>query len=395
MAVTGMVAFADLGVGLGLMTRLAPCRVENDTDTARRYISSAYAMVTALALTACGFLWLFSSLVPWSAMFNTTEATAGDARLVALVCITAFLLNVPLSLVARVQYAYQQVVASNVWQACGSALSLPLALGAVAARLPPIAVIAAIAVSPVLVNIVNTMWTFGWRLKHVAPRFSSVGRRAIRDLLRLGGLFFVVILLMVLSDNAEPLIIAHAIGLGAVTTYAVPARVFAQLGMLVTTVNQPLWPMHGEALARGDLRWVRHTVRRMTVISASLALVPAVVLVVFGDDILAAWLPIRIDNRPLLLGLGCWWVLLAVICPRFMVQNAAGVVRPQLWGYLIYFVVSVPAKFAAVRWFGVQAVPYVAIGVYCATVLPAAIYGYQRALESGRRRKVQIDNAVE
>jgi O-antigen/teichoic acid export membrane protein len=199
---------------------------------------------------------------------------------------------------------------------------------------------------------------------------------------------------MVTADNADPLIIAHVVGLGAVTSYAVPARLFGQIGTLVTLVNQPFWPMHGEALARGDVRWIRRTVRRMTIASTSLALVTSVVLVAFGGDILAAWLPIRIDNRPLLLGLACWWVLLAAISPRFMVQNAAGVIRPQLWGYLGYFVLSVPGKVVAVNWFGVEAAPFVAVGLYSATVLPAAMYGYRRALENGLRRKVQIDNAV-
>ncbi|GAB3957783.1 hypothetical protein GCM10027614_73920 [Micromonospora vulcania] len=146
LAVTGMVAFADLGVGLGLMTRLAPCRVDGDSATARRYVSSAYAAVCGVALPACGLLWLLGGFVPWPVLFNATGAAARDAHLVALVCLTAFLLNIPLSLVARVQYAYQQVAISNIWQAAASALSLPLALGAVYAKLP-IAVIACIAVS--------------------------------------------------------------------------------------------------------------------------------------------------------------------------------------------------------------------------------------------------------
>ncbi|MBG6066711.1 lipopolysaccharide biosynthesis protein [Micromonospora ureilytica] len=380
LAVTGMVAFADLGVGLGLMTRLAPCRVSGDSDTARRYVSSAYAAVCGIALPTCGLLWLLGGFVPWPLLFNATGTAARDARLVALVCLTAFLLNIPLSLVARVQYAYQQVAVSNVWQAAASALSLPLALGAVFADLPPIAVIASIAIAPLLVNIANTVWTFGWRLPQLAPRPRFVDGRGIRDLFALGGLFFMVTLLMVLADNADPLIIAHLLGLASVTAYAVPAKLFTQLGALVTLVNQPLWPMHGEALARGDLAWVRRTVRRMTVVSTLIALLPSTFLVLFGEQFFAAWLPIPIGNRSLLVGLACWWLVLAAISPRFMVQNAAGVVRPQLWGYLLYLPLSVVGKVLGVHWLGLSAAPFIAVGVYSLTVVPAAIYGYRRAL---------------
>ncbi|MCX5070030.1 lipopolysaccharide biosynthesis protein [Micromonospora lupini] len=380
LAVTGMVAFADLGVGLGLMTRLAPCRVDGDWATARRYVSSAYAAVCGVALPTCGLLWLVGGFVRWPALFNATGAAADDAHLVALVCLTAFLLNIPLSLVARVQYAYQQVAVSNIWQAAASALSLPLALGAVFAKLPPIAVIASIAISPLLVNIVNTVWTFGWRLPRLAPRPRFVDGRGIRDLFGLGGLFFLVTLVMVLADNADPLLIAHVLGLASVTAYAVPARLFTQLGALVTLVNQPLWPMHGEALARGDLDWVRRTVRRMTVVSTLVAVVPSTLLVAFGEQFFAAWLPIPIGNRALLLGLACWWIVLAAISPRFMVQNAAGVVRPQLWGYLLYLPLSVLGKLVGLHWLGVWAAPYIAVVIYSLTVVPAAIYGYRRAL---------------
>ncbi|MGQ5265274.1 lipopolysaccharide biosynthesis protein [Micromonospora sp. ZYX-F-536] len=380
LAVTGMVAFADLGVGLGLMTRLAPCRVDGDTDTARRYVSSAYAAVCGVALPLCALLWLVSGFIPWSSLFNATGAAARDARLVAMICLTAFLLNIPLSLVARVQYAYQQVAASNVWQATASALSLPLALGAVFLELPPIAVIASIAVGPLLVNIANTAWTFGRRLPQLAPRPRFIDGRGIRDLFGLGGLFFLVTLVMVLADNADPLIIAHVLGLASVTAYAVPAKLFTQLGALVTLVNQPLWPMHGEALARGDIGWVRRTVRRMTIVSTLIALLPSTLLVIFGEELFAAWLPIPVGNRALLLGFACWWIVLAAISPRFMVQNAAGVIRPQLWGYLLYLPLSVIGKLYGVHWFGVSAAPYIAVVIYTITVVPAAIYGYRRAL---------------
>ncbi|MBX7268043.1 oligosaccharide flippase family protein [Micromonospora sp. Llam7] len=379
-AVTAMMAFADLGIGLGLMTRLAPLRVNDDVDAARRYISSAYAVVSAAALFLCGLLWLLAGAIPWALVFNVPEPTARDGQMVALVCLTAALLNIPLYLVYRIQYAHHQVVASNVWQAVASVASLLLALGAVLAGLPPIAVIAAVAVCPPLVNVVNTVWTFGWRLPQLTPRLRYVEQRRVRDLLHLGGMFFLTTLVMTLADNADPLIIAQVLGLASVTAYAVPAKLLTQLGPLVMLVNQPLWPMYGEALARGDVTWIRRTVRRMTVISVLIALLPATFLVLLGDRLFAAWLPVPVGSRALLLGLACWWITIAAISPRFIVQNAAGVLRPQLLGYSLYLPLSVLGKLYAVHRFGISATPYVGVITYAATVAPAAVYGYRRVL---------------
>jgi O-antigen/teichoic acid export membrane protein len=382
LALTGMAAFADLGLGNGLMTKLAPCYSNGDADRARRYISSAYVVLTGIALAMSSLLWLMSGTIPWSSIFNATGSVApSDARAVALVCLTAFVVNVPLSLVARVQYAYQQVGKSNIWQAAGSASSLPLVLGAVHAGLSPVGVVTSAVIGPVLVNLVNTIWMYGRHMPEIAPRLGSVDRELARELLGLSGLFVLVTIVMTLADNADNLIVAHTLGLQSVTAYAVPAKLFTQLGMLVVLVNQPLWPAHGEALARGQVTWVRRTARRMTVISMLAVLLPAAVVVLFGDRFFATWLSVPLGgNRWLLGGLALWWVMLATISPRFMVQNAAGVVRPQLVGYSLYLVLSVVAKWYGAKWFGIAVIPYIGVVTYVLAVVPAALYGYGRAL---------------
>jgi O-antigen/teichoic acid export membrane protein len=385
-ALVGMTVFADLGLGAGLMTKLAPCRATGDLDRARRYVSSAYVLLAATAVGLCALLWLVSDAIPWAAIFNATGTTAAvDARAVALTCLTVFLLNVPLSLVSSVRYAYGQVVSSNLWQAAGGAMALPLALAAVHYDLGPVAVVAACVAGPVVVNGVNNLWTYGRGLPGLAPRPGLVDRAVVRELLGLSGMFVMVIIVMTAADNADNLVVAHTLGLADVTAFAVPAKLFTLFGALVSLVNLPLWPAHGEALARGDLAWVRRTVRRMTWASLLAAAAVAAVLVATGDAVLRAWVSSTLDTDPWLLGgFALWWVMLATVSPVFMVQNGAGVVRPQLLGYSLYLVMSVPAKwYCAVR-FGPTAIPYAGVAAYALTVLPTAVHGYRRALATGR-----------
>ncbi|MBG6103485.1 lipopolysaccharide biosynthesis protein [Micromonospora vinacea] len=381
-ALTGMVAFADLGLGNGLMTKLAPCLAAGDIERARRYVSSAYLVLGGTAGAITALLWLLGGRVPWDAVFNVTGAVSpAEARSISLICLTAFVVNVPLSLVNRVQYARQQVGLSNIWQGVGAGLALPFALAAIAAGMSATVVVAATVVGPVLVNVVNTVWTFGWRVPELAPWAGRATGRLTRELLGLGGLFFVLTIVMSMATNADTLIIAHRLGLESVTEYAVPARFVTQLGLLVTLVNVPLWAMNGDSLARGEVEWVRRTARRMTYVSVCCALVPTAGLVLVGDRLFFRWLGVPIgQDRWLLIGLAAWLVMLAAISPRFMVQNAAGVVRPQLLGWGLYLVLSVVAKWYGVGWYGISVVPYIGVGCYLLTVLPAALYGYRRAL---------------
>jgi O-antigen/teichoic acid export membrane protein len=383
-ALTGMAAFADLGLGNGLLTRLAPCCASGDSRLARRYITSAYAMVTGIALSGCAVLWLTSGLIPWRTVFNApTSIAAADARALTLTCLTAFLLNMPLSLVNRIQFAYRLGATSNLWQAAGAASSLPLALGAVHIDSPAVVVVAAAVTGPVLVNVVSTGWTFSRKLPELAPTRQALDPTIGRQLLKISGLFGVVTILMTVADNADSLIIAHAQGLAEVTAYAVPARLFIQLGVIVMLVNQPFWPAHGEALAAGRLSWVRRTSRRMTVVSTVIVLLPAAALVLWGEWLFATWLSVPlVGDRWLLPGLALWWLIVAATSPMFMVQNAAGVVRPQLIGYAAYLGLSLVGKWYGAKWLGISAVPYVGAACYLLTVVPAAIHGYRRALAS-------------
>ncbi|MER7442048.1 lipopolysaccharide biosynthesis protein [Micromonospora avicenniae] len=387
-ALTAMAAFADLGLGNGLMTKLAPCYATGDAERARRYVSSAYLLLIGIAAVALLCLWSVSPLVPWHALFGVPEEGAGrHAAPIALACLTAFVVNIPLSLVVRVQFAYQQVAQSNLWQAFGALLALPLVLTAVHLELPPAGVVAAMAAGPALTNALTSCWVYGRALRQIRPGVRAADRTIARELLGLGGLFLLLTVVMSVASNVDALVIAHVRELSTVTEFAVAARLFAQLGILISLVNVPLWPANGDALARGELAWVRRTTRRMTLASSITALVLGSCLVAAGGPLLAAWVGIRIDGGVgLLVGLAVWWLLLAAMSPAFMVQNAAGVLRPQLIGWTAYLILSIPLKWYGASVIGVAAVPFAGVAAYLLTVVPGAVYGY-RAVYAAHTRK--------
>lgn len=382
LALTGMATFADLGLGTGLLTKLGPCYASGDTVRARGYISTAYAVLTTVAVALCGLLWAVAGLVPWTSLFNVAGVVSpAETRAVVLICLTAFLLNIPLGLIVRVQYAYQQVGASNLWQGAGALATAPLVLLAAHSDLPPVAVVAATAAGPLLGNAANSVWVYGWRMPELRPRLSAVDRAVTVALLRLSGLFFLVTILTGVTANMDNLILAHALGPESVTAYAVPAKVASLLGMLVTMLNLPLWSANGDALARGDLAWIRRTVRRMVVLSMIVTALPAVCLVAAGERVFAAWLPVPLGgDRWLLAGLSLWFLLLGAFSALMMVQNAAGVVHPQLIGLVLYVGIAFVVKWYVARAYGIAAIPFVGAAVYALTVLPAGIYGYRRTL---------------
>ncbi|MDQ3013711.1 MAG: hypothetical protein M3X11_23770, partial [Acidobacteriota bacterium] len=120
-SVIAMLAFADLGMGNGLVNSIAEAHGRDDRAAACRYVSSGFFMLLGVAV---GIVLLFSmayGLMPWPRVFNVTSELAmreaGPALAVFVLCFAA---NIPLGVVERVQLGYQEGFVSSVWQSAGS-----------------------------------------------------------------------------------------------------------------------------------------------------------------------------------------------------------------------------------------------------------------------------------
>jgi O-antigen/teichoic acid export membrane protein len=383
-AAAALASFADLGLGNGLMTRLPPALAANDLRLARQYVSSAYALLAGVALFMSVALWVSLPFAPWDGVFDPKRATnAGDVNLIAVVALTVFALNVPCALVTRLYYANQRAASAAMWQAAASIAPLAPVLLAVHLKADPLVVVLIATAAGPAINAINTLWFFTKVSPELRPSRTSVSGKDLGQLLRLGAQFFALTVALVVATNSDNLIVAQTLGLGAVAVFSVPARVFLQFGSLVSLVNIPLWSAHAEALSRGEREWIRRVTLRMVAVSSLAILALAIPLSIFGPALINLWTGQQLDvSVTLTAGLAAWWSIMAALSPVFMVQNGAGIVRPQLIGWATYAVLSVPAKVIVVSCIGLAAIPWVGAALLLVTVLPAALVGYRRVMRA-------------
>jgi O-antigen/teichoic acid export membrane protein len=202
----------------------------------------------------------------------------------------------------------------------------------------------------------------------------------------LGGQFLLVSVLTSVALNSDNLIVAHTFGLAEVAIFAVPAKLLTALGLVVSLLNLPLWPAASDALARGDVEWVRKTVSRMTWLSGAAVAIPSIGLVALGPPLIENWSSVDLSGqRLLLLGLCLWWLMLALASPRFMVQNARGLLRPQLIGWAAFVLLGIPLKLMLAERWGLAALPLTGALAYMLFLGPAVQTGYRRTLKQAQR----------
>jgi len=222
----------------------------------------------------------------------------------------------------------------------------------------------------------NAIHFFGFVRPDLRPRRQSVSGDAINQIAKLGGLFFVLQVVVAVSFSADNFIVARTLGAINVPEYSIPQRMFAIVSMVSGMLVAPLWPAYGEAISRGDMKWVRGTLGYSLLIVFVSALAISGALLIASPKLIYWWVGHRI-HPPfiLLLGLAIWTVIDCCGGALSSFLNGASVIKFQVIVASIFGSVCLMLKIFLIRRFGIVGVPWAAIMAYSLLcIVPFAVY---------------------
>lgn len=355
-----MLVFADFGIGNGLLNSISESDGKEDKPAALAYISTGFFVLLAIALLGTFALFAFYPIIPWFRIFNVTSALAvhesGPAAAIFIIC---FLAQLPLGVVQRVQFGYQEGFVTQLWSAAGNLLGLIGLLYVIHAGAGLPLLVAVVAGAPVATALVNAAIEFGYRRPWLKPRLAHISRVSAKRILHLGFLFFVMQVCGALGYQTDNLIIAQVRGAAKVTEYAVPFRLFSVLPAVISLVVAPLWPAYAEAKARGDVEWVKTTLKKSMYITAAIAIPINFLLIASARFLIRFWIgPAIIPSLLLLVGLGTWSVFTAVSGPLASFLNGIGFIKVQAICSVFMAVMNIGLSIYLTRHIGISGVVY-------------------------------------
>jgi O-antigen/teichoic acid export membrane protein len=381
-SLTVALSFVDLGLGNGLVNAVAEAHGKDQPALARTYISSAFFLLAALSV-ALGLLFLIlQRWVPWPRVFNVSSPmAAADAGPATVAFVGCLILSVPLGIVQRVQSGYQRGFDNSLWQAIGSLLGLTGLLAAIQAGAGLTWLVLAVTGLPLLATLTQAWMLFGWRQPELRPLWAEASPQATRKILRMGGLFFVLQLAAALAFASDNLVAAQVLGTETVAEYAITLQLFSLPMLLLGTLFAPLWPAYGEAVTRGDVLWVRQTLKRSLLLAALLSGIPSMVLLLWGGPLIHWWAgPSITPSFWLLAGLAVWAVLQALGNAVAMFLNGASVIRLQVICASLLALVGLAAKIILARRYGLPGIAWATVLAYSVLVATPYLVAVPRIL---------------
>ena len=364
--------FFDVGLTLGFRNRFAEAKAKGEYDLARIYVSTTYASLLVMFGTMLLIVLPINNIVDWSSILNIAQDYRQELCLVFGIMIFFFSCQIILQVLTTLITADQRPAMTSLIQVSGQALALLvifiLTKTVSNGNLSMLAI--AFSGSPVVVVLTASVIFFLTRYKMYRPHWRYVKFKYVKDILGLGGKFFVITTSMLFIFQLMNVIISRNMGPESVTEYNIAYKYFNIIFMIAVLVLNPFWSAFTDAYTRKDYNWMAKSVSKLE--KLWLLTLPVIIGLYFlAPFFYKIWLDDSV-NVPTVINIAvAIYVPLLILSNIYMyLINGTGKVTIQLIIYLTFAVIAFPLMNYGCKFFGIP-------GLLC---IPAAVYLFQAIL---------------
>jgi O-antigen/teichoic acid export membrane protein len=363
------VRLADLGIGNGLTNAIAGALGSDRPDLVRAHVSTAFAVLSAVAVTIGSIAILVWPWIDWAALFGTKSA---DARVELSPAIAAslgiYLLAFPLTIVGITYNAVQEGKLANYWSMATNVASLFALIVVTHTHGGLVWLVIAVSGTGLVMNVLSGIWLFTHRRPALAPRLRAIQKTSVRGLLQVGVPFFLIQIMGLIVFQTDNFVVAHFLGAENIPSYSLTYSLFGYTSLIQAVLFNYVWVAYTDAIVRNDIRWVRRTLKLNLVFSVGSTFAAVVPLIFIARPFIKLWAGNAVvPSLDLILWMAAWSIINAFCSPIACLLAAAAHMKAQVVYGALAAVTSVVLSIYLVEVWGIT-------GVIAGTVISYIIF---------------------
>jgi O-antigen/teichoic acid export membrane protein len=253
----------DIGLGNGMRNYLTEAISKQDYELGRKYISTTFLLLTAIALLLGAVTAVPMWLINFNDFFNTHAISNDELRSAVVVAVGFTLCNFVLKNIGFIYVAMQKYAVNDFLTVSGNVISLGVIF--LLTKFTQGNLLYVVLVYTATSCIVFSLAAIPLFIKHpqLKPSLKSFDKALSKQVVGKGlGFFIIQITSCLVIFGAANVFITQYCGPVDVTVYNVSYKYFNLLVIAYTIVLSPMWNAYTDAYVKGDMHWIEQTFNR-------------------------------------------------------------------------------------------------------------------------------------
>ena len=283
----------DLGIGQGLRNKLTELIAKKDYSESKKYISSAYVLISALCVFIIVVYLIFSRYIPWNSFLNISEEELSRQVLQKSMNIifVGIIIQFVLRLITSILYAIQKSAMVNFLTLLSNTIILIYILmmkpGSYTESLIQLSYVNVIAVNMPL--IIVTIIVFATILKECRPSIYCYHHKMAIDVLKVGMIMFYLQFAWLVVTGLHSFLISQFASPSEVVEYQVYYKIYNTIASVISMTLIPIWSAVTKAMAENRWSWI-HNVYKILLAASLVVLILECIMLPFLQFIVNIWL---------------------------------------------------------------------------------------------------------
>ncbi len=336
-------SFFDIGFGNGLRNKIAEANALNQPQDANRYISTTYAALTIISVIVFLVFFVANHFINWNLILNISPGILNNLQQIALIFFACFCVQFVTQIINIVLVAFHSPSRVSLISFFGQLISLIviyiLTLKTKGSLQNLVLVLAGV---PLIVQFLASLWYYNTDYRDFLPRFRFINFKYAKEILKIGGLFFIIQIGALILYETDNIVITQVFGPRDVTVFNIAYKLFFVVVMVSTIIMNPFWSAFTEAFSKNNFEWIKTTIRKMYYYLAAACLM-SLLLFLVSPVIYKIWVgkqikvPVLLSFTMALQVIGHCWLII-----NCFFLNGIGKIRLQVYLYIICMIINIP-----------------------------------------------------